>query len=407
MQLKRTLVIIGGGAAGFFAAINAAETNSNLEIIILEQGNDVLGKVKISGGGRCNVTHACFDVKELVKFYPRGTKELLSPFYQFNCEHTIEWYRNKNVSLKTETDGRMFPTSNQSQTIIDCLIDSCKLLNIQIIKQAKVLRFDVNENFIVYYNDKKIIADYLLIASGSSNTIWQLLKNIGHQIITPVPSLFTFNIKDILIESLEGISISNIQCYINNSKISSYGDILITHTGLSGPAILKLSAFGARYLHEKKYQFEIKINWIQQTLENTITLLKEGKEHQAKKQLNNFNPFDLPHRFWLKIISINGILETKLVADLTKHEIQKIALTLTQTILKVHSKNTNKEEFVTAGGIALKEIDFKTMESRIIPNLYFAGEVLDIDAVTGGFNFQAAWTTAYIAAKSIAQKIVD
>jgi hypothetical protein len=407
MQLKRTLVIIGGGAAGFFAAINAAETHSNLNIIILEQGNDVLGKVKISGGGRCNVTHACFDVKELVKFYPRGTKELLSPFYQFNCEHTIEWFRNKNVSLKTETDGRMFPTSNQSQTIIDCLIDSCKLHNIQIIKQAKVLRFDVNENFTVYYNDKKIIADYLLIASGSSNTIWQLLKNIGHQIITPVPSLFTFNIKDNLIDGLEGISISNIQCYINDSKISTYGDILITHTGLSGPAILKLSAFGARYLYEKKYQFEIKINWIQQTLEDTITLLKEGKEHQAKKQLNNFNPFDLPHRFWLKIISINGILETKLVADLTKHEIQKIALTLTQTILKVHSKNTNKEEFVTAGGVSLKEVDFKTMESKIIPNLYFAGEVLDIDAVTGGFNFQAAWTTAYIAAKSIVQKIVD
>jgi hypothetical protein len=281
------------------------------------------------------------------------------------------------------------------------------LHNIQIIKQAKVLRFDVNENFTVYYNDKKIIADYLLIASGSSNTIWQLLKNIGHQIITPVPSLFTFNIKDNLIDGLEGISISNIQCYINDSKISTYGDILITHTGLSGPAILKLSAFGARYLYEKKYQFEIKINWIQQTLEDTITLLKEGKEHQAKKQLNNFNPFDLPHRFWLKIISINGILETKLVADLTKHEIQKIALTLTQTILKVHSKNTNKEEFVTAGGVSLKEVDFKTMESKIIPNLYFAGEVLDIDAVTGGFNFQAAWTTAYIAAKSIVQKIVD
>lgn len=405
MQQKKKLVIIGGGAAGFFAAITAAENNSDVEIIILEQGNDVLGKVKISGGGRCNVTHACFDAKELVKFYPRGNKELLGPFHLFNCEHTINWFETRNVSLKTESDGRIFPTSNQSQTIINCLSEQCKLLNIQIIKQAKVFRFDVSERFTIYYNEKELFADIVLIATGSNNTIWQLLKSIGHQIITPVPSLFTFNIKHTLLDGLEGISISNIQCIIKDSKICSFGDVLITHTGLSGPAILKLSAFGARILHEKNYQFEIKINWIQQSLDEAIAVLKAGKEQQAKKQLNNLHIFDLPHRFWLKILTLSGTSHTKFVADLSKQEILQIAQTLTQTILKVHSKNTNKEEFVTAGGVALKEVDFKTMESKIIPNLYFAGEVLDIDAVTGGFNFQAAWTTGFIAGNAMAKKI--
>jgi hypothetical protein len=405
MQQKKKLVVIGGGAAGFFGAITAAENNPILDITILEQGNEVLGKVKISGGGRCNVTHACFDARELVKYYPRGFKELLSPFFKFNCTHTIDWFEYKNVALKTEEDGRIFPVSNKSQTIIDCLIEQAKLYDIQIIKQAKVLRFDIDEKFTIFYNDKKIIADYLLIATGSSNTIWQLLKNIGHEIIAPVPSLFTFNIKDDLIKGLEGITIPDVQCTIIDTKIITNGALLITHTGLSGPAILKLSAFGARILHKKKYQFVIKINWIQLTLEEAISTIKSEKEIQAKKQISNFTPFVLPNRFWLRVLEINKINGNKLVADLNKQEIQLIAQTLTQYIFNVYSKNTNKDEFVTAGGIALKEVDFKTMESKQIPNLYFAGEVLDIDAVTGGFNFQAAWTTGFIAGNAIAEKI--
>jgi len=404
MHPKRTLVVIGGGAAGFFAAITAAECNSDISVIILEQGLEVLGKVKISGGGRCNVTHACFDVKELVKFYPRGSKELVSPFYRFNCEHTVDWFEDRGVELKTEEDGRMFPVSNRSQSIIDCLIEQTKLLNIQIIKQAKVMRFETGENFSIYYNDKKISADYLLIGSGSNNTIWQLLKQSGHKIIEPVPSLFTFNIKEELIKGLEGISLNNVRLSINDSKINSQGAVLITHTGLSGPAILKLSAFAARVLHDKKHQFELEINWIDMSTDEALQKLKTEKEAQAKKQANNFSPFDIPNRFWLSVLNVNGISPQKLAADFSKQDLQNIAHTLTKSRLKVFSKNTNKDEFVTAGGVALKEVDFKTMESKIIPNLYFAGEVLDIDAVTGGFNFQAAWTTGFIAGSDIGSK---
>jgi len=298
----------------------------------------------------------------------------------------------------------MFPVSNQSQTIIDCLLEQAALYDIQIIKQAKVMRFDVGETFNVYYNDKKLVADYVLMASGSSNTVWQLLKNIGHEIIAPVPSLFTFNIQHDLIKGLEGITIADVQCTISNTKVVTNGALLITHTGLSGPAILKLSAFGARLLHAQQYKFDIKINWIQLSLEAAINQLKEEKETQAKKQLSNFTPFVLPHRFWLKVLETNRINANKLVADLNKQDILLIAQTLTQNVLKVFSKNTNKDEFVTAGGVALKEVDFKTMESKLIPNLYFAGEVLDIDAVTGGFNFQAAWTTGYIAGNAIAER---
>lgn len=404
MHPKRTLVVIGGGAAGFFAAITAAECNSDISVIILEQGLEVLGKVKISGGGRCNVTHACFDVKELVKFYPRGSKELVSPFYRFNCEHTVDWFENRGVELKTEEDGRMFPVSNRSQSIIDCLIEQTKLLNIQIIKQAKVMRFETGENFSIYYNDKKISADYLLIGSGSNNTIWQLLKQSGHKIIEPVPSLFTFNIKEDLIKGLEGISLNNVRLSINDSKINSQGAVLITHTGLSGPAILKLSAFAAYVLYDKKYQFDLEINWIDMSTDEALQKLKTEKEIQAKKQANNFSPFDIPNRFWLSVLNVNGISPQKLAADFSKQDIQNMAHTLTKSRLKVFSKNTNKDEFVTAGGVSLKEVDFKTMESKIIPNLYFAGEVLDIDAVTGGFNFQAAWTSGFIAGSDIGSK---
>lgn len=404
MQIKKILAVIGGGAAGFFAAITAAENNPDLKVIILEQGNEVLGKVKISGGGRCNVTHACFDVKELVKFYPRGHKELLGPFYRFNTEHTIQWFEYRGVELKTEADGRMFPVSDSSQSIMDCLIETATAYDIKIIKQAKVMRLDAADSFQIYFNDRALNADYLLIASGSSNTIWQQLKKLGHEIIEPVPSLFTFNIRHELIKGLEGISFQQVSLSLKEAKIETQGALLITHTGLSGPAILKLSAFAARLLNEKKYQFELMINWIDSSTDEAMLRLKSEKDIQAKRQASNFSPFELPQRFWLKVLEVNGIPANKLVADLSRNELQNIANALTKCVLKVHSKNTNKEEFVTAGGISLKEVDFKTMESKLIPNLFFAGEVLDIDAVTGGFNFQAAWTTGFIAGSSLAEK---
>ena len=404
MNSKQKLVVIGGGAAGFFAAITAAENNPDLAIIILEQGNEVLGKVKISGGGRCNVTHACFDVKELVKFYPRGSKELVGPFYTFNCEHTVDWFNHHQVALKTESDGRMFPVSNRSQTIIDCFIKQCHVLNIEIIKQAKVTHIEKQDTYKVFFNDKCINADYILLASGSSNTIWNMLKKLGHQIISPVPSLFTFTIKNELIKNLEGVSVSNVHCKLLDSNIATSGSILITHTGLSGSSILKLSAFAAREMNARNYQFYIEINWISIRLQDAIQVLKNAKQTFPKKNISNLAVFDLPHRLWQSVLAINGIKYEKNVADLSNNDIQNIAQTLTQSKLQVTSKNTNKDEFVTAGGIDLKEVDFKTMESKVLDNLFFAGEVLNIDAVTGGFNFQAAWTTGNIAGTSIAER---
>lgn len=408
MRKPEKLIVIGGGAAGFFGAIKAAQENPLLQILILEQGNDVLGKVKISGGGRCNVTHSCFEVAELVKFYPRGQKELLAAFQKFNCQDTINWFESKQVKLKTEADGRIFPVSNRSQSIIDCLYDTAIENGIQIIKHAKVFNIKKAEKYhIEYNNNHNITADYLLVTSGNSQLIWQILQNLGHTIVKPVPSLFTFNSKDELLKDLEGIVLKNGIVKIDNEKLTQTGAILITHTGLSGPAILKLSAFAARKLFEYNYHFELTINWINETTQDCIEYFNTQKQQHHKKQLKNFNIYELPNRFWLKVLAINNINIEKIVADLSKHEINLLATTLTQTTITIHSKNTNKEEFVTAGGVILKEINFKTMESKITENLYFAGEVMDIDAVTGGFNFQAAWTTSFIAGSSIAEKSLN
>lgn len=407
MEYSRTdtdLIIVGGGAASFFAALETAKKNPKLRILILEQGNEVLGKVKISGGGRCNVTHACFDVNELIKFYPRGQKELRSAFHVFNCEHTVQWFKEKGVKLKTETDGRIFPTSDNSQTIIDCFLQQTRQHNIQIIKQAKVTQIDFKPVFTVHFNNRKMTAPKILIATGSNNSIWNLMQKAGHSIVTPVPSLFTFNIKSELIKGLEGISFQKVKVQLQNSKISTEGDLLITHTGLSGPAILKLSAFAARLLHAQNYSFAIDINWLNLPYETIMMQLNTAKEQQYKKQVNNFSVFNFPNRFWLKVITSIGVSPQKNVADLSKKDLQNLAQILSKSTFQVHSKNTNKDEFVTAGGINLKEINFKTMESKLIPKLYFAGEVLDIDAVTGGFNFQAAWTTGFIAAQSMASE---
>ncbi|MBP6660853.1 MAG: NAD(P)/FAD-dependent oxidoreductase [Chitinophagales bacterium] len=403
MENRKKLVIVGGGAAGFMAAITLAEAQQNIDIIILEQGNEVLGKVRISGGGRCNVTHACYDVKELVKFYPRGNKELLSPFFQFNCEHTIDFFESKNVTLKTEDDGRIFPTTDDSMTIVNCLKNEATKLGIKIILQAKVMQISIAEKFEINYNNTILKADYLLIASGSNNTIWNSLKSLKHTIIEPVPSLFTFNTKNNLFRELSGISVPNTQIKIKETSIETTGILLITHTGLSGPVILKLSAFGARFLAEKNYQFSILINWINESKDKAINELNAIKIEHSKKAIQNFSPYKLANRFWKNCLLELNIDTDKQWANLNKNELHSIADFLTNCEINIQSKSTNKDEFVTAGGVALNEVDFKTMQSKIVPNLYFAGEVLDIDAVTGGFNFQAAWTTGFIAGNNIGE----
>ena len=403
MENRKKLVIVGGGAAGFMAAITLAEAQQNIDIIILEQGNEVLGKVRISGGGRCNVTHACYDVKELVKFYPRGKKELLSPFFQFNCEHTIDFFESKNVTLKTEDDGRIFPTTDDSMTIVNCLKNEATKLGIKIILQAKVMQISIAEKFEINYNNTILKTDFLLVASGSNNTIWNSLKSLKHTIIEPVPSLFTFNTKNNLFRDLSGISIPSTKIKIKESAFETNGILLITHTGLSGPVILKLSAFGARFLAEKNYQFSILINWINESKDKAINELNAIKIEHSKKAVQNFSPYKLANRFWKNCLVELNIDTEKQWANLNKNELHSIADFLTNCEINIQSKSTNKDEFVTAGGVALNEVDFKTMQSKIVPNLYFAGEVLDIDAVTGGFNFQAAWTTGFIAGNNIGE----
>ncbi|MBK9329394.1 MAG: NAD(P)/FAD-dependent oxidoreductase [Sphingobacteriales bacterium] len=403
MNRTKTFVIIGGGAAGFFAAVTAAENNPDLDILILEQGNEVLGKVKISGGGRCNVTHACFDVRELSRFYPRGSKELTGPFYRFNCEHTIQWFESRGVSLKTEEDGRIFPITDNSQTIVDCLLEQAKKSGIRIIRQAKVTTIVYNGQFTVKTIQHEYKADFLLLASGGSSLIWNLMPGMGHTIVSPVPSLFSFNTKNTLFKDLSGVSVPHTQLTIKDTPFSAEGILLITHTGISGPGILKLSAFAARVLAEKNYRFTLLINWINCSKQEAITAINTIKSEHAKKEVRNYSPFQLASRFWRNCLKTIQIDEHKQWANLSKNELQGIADFITAFEIPVSGKSTNKDEFVTAGGISLKEVDFKTMESKIIPHLYFAGEVLDIDAVTGGFNFQAAWTTGYIAGTAIGE----
>lgn len=402
MIKNKRLIIIGGGAAGFMAAISCASNNNGIEIFILEQSKEVLEKVRISGGGRCNVTHSCFDVKTLINYYPRGNKELLSPFTQFNCEDTFEFFESKGVKLKTEADGRVFPVTDDSLTIVNCLKAEAKRQGVKTITQKKVTGFSKKENFTVHCVNEDFHCDVLLVASGSNPSIWNCLRNIKHNIVAPVPSLFSFNTKNTLFRNLSGISIPNTLIQIKNSSFESHGIVLITHSGLSGPAILKLSAFAARHLAEKKYEFNILINWIGLSKNEVLDELHKIKQEQARKSVNNYSPFKLVHRFWTNCLSEMKMDHNKQWANLNKEELNTISAFLCECDIAIFGKSTNKEEFVTAGGISLKEVNLKTMESKLVPGLFFAGEVLDIDAVTGGFNFQAAWTTGYIAGLNIA-----
>ena len=396
------VIIIGGGAAGFFAAINIAEQNQNLSIVILERGKDVLSKVKVSGGGRCNVTHAEFIPSELVKHYPRGEKELLGPFHTFMTGDTIEWFEKRGIALKIEDDGRVFPVSNSSKTIIDCFINEVKRLGIIVLKSHSVKNIIKHNNlWQIETNQEVFNSEKILVTTGSNTKVWKLMQDLGHSIVDPVPSLFTFNIKDNRIKNIPGVVAKNVTVKIVDSDLESEGPLLITHWGMSAPAILKLSAFGALELAKRKYKFKIEINFIQTSFENCFEILKEIKQGSIKKKVFNSSQFELPKRLWQQLVLASNISNETRWQDLDKIQLEQLTNQLTKAVFNVVGKSAFKEEFVTAGGIDLKEINFKTYESKLHENLYFAGEILNIDAVTGGFNFQNAWTGAYIVAKNI------
>ncbi|MBG6109367.1 putative Rossmann fold flavoprotein [Flavobacterium sp. CG_23.5] len=406
MNQNFDIIIVGGGAAGFFTAINIVEKNPKLKVAILERGAEVLQKVRISGGGRCNVTHACFEPNELVKFYPRGEKELRGPFHQFCSGDTIEWFEKHGVELKIEADGRMFPVSNSSQTIIDCFLQATQKLGIAVLTGQSVQSIfnpEVSgENlWKIETQTENYLTEKLILATGSNPKIWEMLQTFGHAVVSPVPSLFTFNIKDARIKELPGVA-ARVTVKVKDTKLTSTGPLLITHWGMSGPAVLKLSAWGARILHDKNYQFTIFVNWLNDVENDEAEkILKDLKQEHAKKAVSKKSPFDFPNRLWESLVLASGIeVETKW-ADLSKLQLQNLTNQLTNGTFQVNGKSTFKEEFVTAGGIDLKEINFKTMESKLHKNLYFAGEIVNIDAITGGFNFQNAWTSGFIVANSI------
>ena len=396
-------MIIGGGAAGFFTAINAKEMNPELDITILEKGKEVLQKVKISGGGRCNVTHACFEPKELVQFYPRGEKELLGPFHQFMTGDTFEWFENNGIPLKIEKDNRVFPESNSSQTIVDCFLNKTKRLGISVLKNHGVTTIQKQDNsWLVITKEQQFVCDAVVMAAGSSKKVWELSKALRHSIISPVPSLFTFNIKDNRIKDLLGISVPNATVQLVDTNLEASGPLLITHWGMSGPAILKLSAFGARVLAEKNYEYQVQVDWLSRPTHKIVNVLLNLKKKQSKKQVIARSPFEeIPKRLWERFVIAAKITATSNWADLSHLQIDALANQLTKSVFIAKGKSTFKEEFVTAGGVDLREINFKNFESKLQNNLFFVGEVLNIDAVTGGFNFQNAWTGGWLCAKSL------
>ena len=398
------ILIVGGGAAGFFAAINTATQNPNLKIAILERGANVLSKVKISGGGRCNVTHAEFIPDELVLNYPRGEKELRGPFHNYMTGDTMQWFEERGVPLKIEDDGRVFPVSNSSQTIIDCFLEEVKTRHIQVLLNHSVQEIK-HENETWELNTTKGIfrAPKLLIATGSNPKIWKLLESLGHQVISPVPSLFTFNIKDPRLKSIPGVVAADVQISVVNSSLQSEGPLLVTHGGLSAPSILKLSAYGALELAKREYKFQIKVNFIKQEFSECLERLLEIKTAFPKKTILKTSQFELPRRLWEQLVIASEIPDDLRWAEVNKQQLQQIASQLTEAVFTVDGKSTFKEEFVTAGGVELKGVNFKTFESKQYKNLFFAGEVLNIDAVTGGFNFQNAWTSAFIASQHLSK----
>lgn len=404
---EKKLIVIGGGAAGFFCAVNAARLHPALNVIIVEKSNKLLSKVKVSGGGRCNVTHACFDIVEMSKKYPRGSNFVKKTFHQFFTTDIIKWFEERGVMLKTEQDGRMFPVTDSSETIISCLLKEAGKYNISVMLNAEVKKLKkTDELFQVSLNDNRhLSADFVCVACGgySKSAMFDWLKETGHTIVEPVPSLFTFNLPGHPIRELMGISLENVKVKIQQLKLAESGAILITHWGLSGPAVLKLSAWGAKELAKLNYEFTVSVNWLPEFNEQT---LKERfiqiRNDNAVQKVKGKNSMGLPNRLWDFLAMQSGITATMRWADMPSVIQHKFIKNLCNYELQVKGKTTFKEEFVTAGGINLSEIDHNTMMSKKTGNLYFAGEIMDVDGVTGGFNFQHAWTSGFIAAKSIA-----
>lgn len=408
---KKKLVVIGGGAAGFFCAVNAARLDRSLEVVLIEKTSKLLSKVKVSGGGRCNVTHACFSIADMIKKYPRGSSFLKKAFHHFFTTDTIAWFNERGIATKTETDGRMFPESNVSQTIIDCLLNEASKYGVEILMNASVKsvsKHDKGWNLLL--SNKNISADYVCIASGGYSKAEQFdwIKALGHTVENPVPSLFTFNIPKNNITELMGISLDNVSVKIAGSKLQESGPLLITHWGLSGPAVLKLSAWGARELAAKNYDFTIVVNWLPAFNEMTLKdKMQQVRFDIASQKVYNRNPFGLPSRLWEYFLQLVEISSEIRWADLPAKEQNKLIKILCTQEFFVKGKTTFKEEFVTAGGVVLNEVDVNTMQSRIAPGIFFAGEILDIDGVTGGYNFQNAWTTGWIAAKGVIDRVKE
>ena len=400
------IIIVGGGEAGFFNAVNLAKKVPVLKIDILERGKEVLSKVKISGGGRCNVTHACFVPKDLTAYYPRGEKELLGPFHTFCSGDTIAWFEERGVALKIEEDGRMFPEANTSQAIIDCFLAEAKRWKVAVLTGVSVQGiFQMEQGWKLDTTKGNMLCDKLVMTTGSNPKIWEMLETLGHTIVPPVPSLFTFNIKDKRLKDLMGLS-APAEVTVKGTKLKESGPVLITHWGLSGPGILRLSAWGARALAEKNYQFVINVNWsLHFSYSEVVALLQEKKVTFAKKLVVKNSLFDLPNRLWERIVEASEIGVELRWAELTNKTLDVLAKQITAAEYQVNGKSTFKEEFVTAGGVALKEVNFKTMESKVLPEVYFAGEIVNIDAITGGFNFQNAWTSGFIVSEAIHQKL--
>jgi predicted Rossmann fold flavoprotein len=413
MNNPKILVVIGGGAAGFFCAVNAARIHKGLKVILIEKSNKLLSKVKVSGGGRCNTTHACFNISELITYYPRGTSFLKKAFHHFSTSDTVSWFEERGVVLKTESDGRMFPVTDSSQTIIDCLLSEAQKYQVEIIMNAdaRQVSFDSKEKsatdkkFVVTLaNGKEIHSDYLCISSGGlmKAAQFQWLEKSGHTIVPPVPSLFTFNVPGNAITDLMGITVSNVTVKLIGTKLQQEGNLLITHWGMSGPAILKLSSYGALELATKNYDFHFSVNWLSHFNENTLREKMQLLRFDiASQKIINRNPFGLPSRLWEFLLKISGVNEELRWADLPAKEQNKLIKNLCSQEFHAKGKTTFKEEFVTAGGIELTEIDSNSMQSKLVPGLFFAGEIINVDGVTGGFNFQNAWTTGWIAAQHV------
>jgi predicted Rossmann fold flavoprotein len=403
------VVIIGGGAAGFFAAITCAESQPGAEIFLLEKTSHFLSKVKISGGGRCNVTHSCFEARELSARYPRGERALIAPFKQFQASDTVAWFAARGVKLKTEADGRMFPVTDSSQTIIDCLLDAARKTGVKLKANCGVQSVARKSGGfeLTLANGELMTCDKLLVATGGCRTpaLGGLAVSLGHSLETPVPSLFTFHLEELWLRELAGVSVENVEASVPGIKLRERGPLLITHWGLSGPAILRLSAWGARELHGQNYHFRLQINWLPHLNEEKLTAeFLSRQKSQPAKAIVNVPLAPLPARLWEQLVLASGLAREARWSSLSHAARHKLIQQLFRSEFSVTGKSLNKDEFVTCGGVRLSEVNFKTMESRICPGLYFAGEVLDIDGITGGFNFQAAWTTGWLAGKAMADE---